>query len=520
MDASDSPQRISNLDFERFRLRRFLEALAAAGEVEIVEQQVELADIAATLSGNPKAVWFKKAGPEGAELVGNVDADRGRLARAFGVAPEKLVHELVRRIDSKGEIVEVPSKAAPVQQVVVTGDDVDVTALPVHLQHGQDGGPYISASVDFAVDARTGLVNSGLRRLMLRGKRETGVDLNAPSDLRAIYLAAQARGEKLPVSFVVGAHPIDHVAATMRVPGDELELVAKLRDAPLPVVKCLTNDLRVPADAEFVIEGFLDARGYVEDEGPYGEYLGYYGGMKLNPVFHVTAITRRRDAIFQTLTISGSRLDRTETSQLETLRTEFNVWQALKSVVREPVAVYAPVSAGGQPHVRVSLRQRFPGEAKSAIHTVLGSTSVKHMFVVDPDIDIFSDEQMEWALGTRFQGDRDLVVMSGMRASPLDPSLRGQRTGSKLGFDLTWPVGNSAMEYAVPKPPDYAGKRFPSLRAALDDGPKSFEALMVACGSRDGREIVRELETLRGEPGFSRDKEGRYSFKRDAGKSR
>ena len=520
MDASDSPQRISNLDFERFRLRRFLEELAAAGEAEIVEQQVELADVAARLSGNPKAVWFKQAGAEAAELAGNVDADRGRLARAFGVPPEKLVHELVRRIAGKGEIVEVPSKAAPVQQVVLTGDQIDVTALPVHLQHGQDGGPYISASVDFAVDAQTGLVNSGLRRLMLRGKRETGVDLNAPSDLRAIYIAAQTRGETLPVSFVVGAHPIDHVAATMRVPGDELELVAKLRDAPLPVVKCVTNDIRVPADAEFVIEGYLDARGYVEDEGPYGEYLGYYGGMKLNPVFHVTAITRRRDAVFQTLTISGSRLDRTETSQLETLRTEFNVWQALKSVVREPVAVYAPVSAGGQPHVRVSLRQRFPGEAKSAIHTVLGSTSVKHMFVVDPDIDIFSDEQMEWALGTRFQGDRDLVVMSGMRASPLDPSLRGQRTGSKLGFDLTWPVGGAAMEHAVPKPPDYVGKRFPSLRAALEDGPKSFEALMAARGSRDGREIVRELETLRTEPGFSRDKDGRYVLERKPGAGR
>src|SRR6185437_2532937 len=122
------------------------------GEAEIVEQQVELADVAARLSGNPKAVWFKQAGAEAAELAGNVDADRGRIA-------------------GKGEIVEVPSKAAPVQQVVLTGDQIDVTALPVHLQHGQDGGPYISASVDFAVDAQTGLVNSGLRRLMLRGKR-------------------------------------------------------------------------------------------------------------------------------------------------------------------------------------------------------------------------------------------------------------------------------------------------------------------------------------------------------------
>jgi 2,5-furandicarboxylate decarboxylase 1 len=512
MDASDTPQRTANIDFERFRLRNFLNQLVEAGEVEIHAEPFDLADAAKVLTGNPKAVWFKKAGPEQAELVGNIDADRGRLARAFGVPADRLVHELTRRVESKPVLIEVSRAAAPVQQVVMTGDDIDVTTLPVHLQHGQDGAPYISASIDFAIDARTGLTNSGLRRLMLRGKRETGVDLNAPSDLRAIYIAAQARGEKLPVSFTIGSHPVDHVAATMRVVGDELELVAKLRDAPLPVVKCITNDIRVPADAEYVIEGYFDERGYVEDEGPYGEYLGYYGGVKLNPVFHITAITRRHDALFQTLTISGRRLDRTETSQLETLRNEFNVWQALKMVVREPVAVYAPVAAGGQPHVRVSLRQRVPGEARSAIHTVLGSTSVKHMFVVDPDIDIFSDEQMEWALGTRFQADRDLIVMTGMRASPLDPSLNGAHTGAKLGFDLTWPFGKSSMEHAVPDAPTYEGKRFPSLKAALEDGAKSFEQLMAATGSRDGREIVRELDKLRGTPGFGRDKEGRYSI--------
>lgn len=517
MDASDSPQHISNIDFERFRLRNFVNQLAEAGEIEIRPEPFDLADVAKVLTGNAKAVWFQKVGPEQVELVGNVDAGRARLARAFGVAPDKLVQEMTRRVGTQAEIVEVPQSAAPVQQVVVTGDDIDLTALPANLQHGHDGGLYISASVDFAIDAQTGWTNSGLRRLMLRGKRETGIDLNAPSDLRAIYIAAQARGEKLPISFVVGSHPIDHVAATMRVPGDELELVAKLRDAPLPVVKCVTNDIRVPADAEWVIEGYLDERGYVEDEGPYGEYLGYYGGVKSNPVFHATAITRRRDALFQTLTISGRRLDRTETSQLETLRTEFNVWRALQTVVREPVAVYAPVAGGGQTNVRVALRQRFPGEARAAIHTVLGSTSVKHMFVVDPDIDIFSDEQMEWALGTRFQGDRDLVIMTGMRASPLDPSLHGARTGCKVGFDLTWPFGKSMMEFAVPEPPAYEGRRFASLRDALQDGPKDFEQLMAATGSRDGREIVRALEELRGEPGFVRDKEGRYALGRRQG---
>ena len=107
---------------------------------------------------------------------------------------------------------------------------------------------------------------------------------------------------------MVGAHPIDYVAAMMRLPGDELGLVSSLRDAPVAVVKSITNDIRVPADAEYVIEGYIDERGYVEPEGPYGEFLGYYGGVKNNPVFHLTAITHRRDALFQTASISGKRL--------------------------------------------------------------------------------------------------------------------------------------------------------------------------------------------------------------------
>src|SRR5690606_29574996 len=154
-------------------------------------------------------------------------------------------------------------------------EDADVTRLPANLQHGLDGGPYISAALDFARDPATGDTNVGLRRLMLRGRRETGIDLVAPSDLRAIYLARQALGEPLPLSIVVGSHPIDYFAATMRLPGDELSLMASLRGAPLPVVRCVTNDLLVPADAEWVIEGYLGAEGYIEPEGPFGEFLGY-----------------------------------------------------------------------------------------------------------------------------------------------------------------------------------------------------------------------------------------------------
>jgi 2,5-furandicarboxylate decarboxylase 1 len=503
----------SALDLDRFRLRRFVEDLGA-DELETRGNPIDLADVAAALEGNARAVHFRAAGPEAQELVGNVNASRARLARAFCVPPAQLAAEIQRRLRGKPEIVEISRAEAPVQQVVLT-DEANLTALPVHLQHGLDGGPYISASIDYVIDPRSGWTNVGIRRLMLRGRREAGVDLVSPSDLKAIYEASAAAGKPLPVSFVVGAHPVDHMAAMMRLPVDELDLVALLRDQALPVVRCVTNDIRVPADAELVLEGYFDARGHVEPEGPYGEFLGYYGALKRNPVFHLTAITRRRDALFQTATIGGRHMSRTDTAMLTAVRAEVVIWQALATAVREPVAVLATASSGGSFNVRVALRQRVPGEARNAIAACFGAlANVKNVFVVDPDIDISSDEQIDWALATRFQADRDLVVMSGMRTLPLDPSLTSGRVGAKAGYDLTWPFGShDRMETRVPEPPRFEGKRFLSVEDALRDGPKYFEQLMTAVASRDGREVVRALEALRDKVHLDRDAEGRYLIK-------
>jgi 2,5-furandicarboxylate decarboxylase 1 len=507
--------RVATCDLDRFRLRRFIDGLAGTNELERRETPIDLAEIAEVLDDNPRAVHFLSAGPEQQELVGNVVSSRSRIARAFGVAPERLATEIARRLAGKPQIVEVNRTEAPVQQEVLVGEQADLTAMPVHLQHGLDGAPYISASIDYAIDPRTGWTNVGIRRLMLRGRRETGVDLVSPSDLRALYEASAAAGKPLPVSFVIGAHPADHVAAMMRMPVDELGIVASLRDAPLPVVKCVTNDIRVPADAEIVLEGYFDARGHVEAEGPYGEFLGYYGAVKRNPVFHLTAITRRRDALFQTATIGGRAMSRTDTAVLTSVRTEVVIWKALEVAVREPVAVYATTSSGGNFNVRVALRQRVPGEARNAIAACMSAlVNVKNVFVVDPDIDITSDEQMDWALATRFQPDRDLIVLSGMRTLPLDPSITDGRVGAKAGFDLTWPFGTgNRLETRVPEPPRFEGRRFASVADALADGPKYFEQLMTAVGSRDGREIVRELEALRTSVALDRDQDGRYVIK-------
>ncbi|MGA2396270.1 MAG: UbiD family decarboxylase [Candidatus Lustribacter sp.] len=513
ISAERSP---AGVDTERFRLRNFVESLGP-DELERHDEPLTLAAVAAILEGNPRAVLFTNAGPDGQALTGNVLGSRARMARAFGVPPEKLLAEIMRRLRNKPEFVELTSAQAPVHEVILTGKDADVTKLPVHLQHGRDGGPYISAALDISIDAATGWRNVGLRRCMVRGPHETGIDLVAVSDLKNIYKAAVARGERLPLSIVVGSHPIDYFAGTMRIPVDELGLMSQLRDAPLPVVKSVTNDIPVPADAEYVIEGYLGSEGYIEAEGPFGEFLGYYGGVKINPVFHVTAITHRRDALFQTLSISGKTLSRTDTAQLTTLRTEALVWRALENAIREPVAVYAPPATGGVYNVRCAIRQRNPGEARNAMSAVFACmANVKNVFIVDPDIDVFSDEQMEWAFATRLQPNHDVYVEENYRVSPLDPSLpEGIRVGSKSGYDMTLPFGGDrGFELSLPEVPAYTGPRFPSVRAALEDGPKYFEALMVAIGTADGRDVVRMLDELRQEGVLGRETaEGRYHLK-------
>jgi UbiD family decarboxylase len=500
-------------DVERFRLRDFLGLVERAGELDVVSDPIDLIDIAPHLDGNSRAVVFGAVGPERAQLAGNVLGSRRRLALAFGTTERGLLAEILKRIEVPIPPVEVSSRLAPVHQVVLTGADADFTRLPVHLQHSEDGAPYISASIDIARSLDGQKRNVGYRRLMLRGRSEAGMDLVAPSDLRAMYAEFVQRKERMPVAFAVGSHPADSVAAvcTWTAP-DEVALMGAMRGAPVPMVRCVTIDAMAPADAEVVLEGYLGAEGWSEPEGPYGEFLGYYGHLKTNPIFHLTAITMRRDALFQTATIGGRYLAATDTAQLNAVRTEAAAWAALTTAIREPVAVFATPASGGVYNLRLALRQRVPGEARNAIAALFGSTAeIKHVFAVDPDIDIFSDGQMEWALATRFQADRNLVVATGFRAVPLDPSLRGSRTGAKAGFDFTLPFGlDHHIETRVPEPPRLGASRGQTVREALEHGPQSFQDLMEATGSRDGRDVLVALDTVRRNIGLDRLPDGRY----------
>ncbi|MCC6474194.1 MAG: UbiD family decarboxylase, partial [Burkholderiales bacterium] len=290
----------TKIDLDKFRLRRFVERLVEMGEMEVREDPVPLTRLSEVIETTKKGVLFRKAGPERVEVAAKVSGSRTRLAAAFDTTLDKLHEEYFRRMGTPQETVEIPQGEAPVQQIVLTGKDIDLTRLPFHPQHEFDGSCYISSGIDFTVDPQSGRRNVGSRRLSLRNRNTTGTNVTAPSDLKRIYQGCVKRGEKLPISFTIGNHPLDMFAATTRVPIDELSLIARFRGEPAAVVKSVTNELLVPADAEAVLEGYLDERGYVEPEGPFGEYMGYYGAIHMDPVFHFTAITMRRDAMFQT----------------------------------------------------------------------------------------------------------------------------------------------------------------------------------------------------------------------------
>ena len=501
-------------DLEKYRLRRFVDRLIEMGEVEVHAEPVALTGLGAIIEGTSKAVLFRKAGPEQVEIVAKTAGNRRRLAAAFGVAEDKLYDEYFKRLGQPQPVVEVPSSDAPVHQVVLTGKDVDLTRLPFHPHHGHDGSCYVSSAIDYTIDPATGRRNVGCRRLSLRNRTETGTNITAPSDLKRIYQAASARGERLPITFTVGTHPLDFVAATTRQPVDELGLVASFRGEPAAVVKSLTNDILVPADAEITLEGYLDERGYVEPEGPFGEYMGYYGAIHMDPVFHCTAITMRSDALHHTL-LHGSAvvLDQTDSSNITAMRVEAEAMRVLRSVVAEPLAVSMRCVAGGSNLLRVSLAKANDDEPKAAIKALFEKNMrLKHVFIYDADIDIHDDRMVEWAMGTRFQADVDLVVLTGLQGMTMDPSLNGRRTGAKAGFDCTLPVarrGQIPITRSAAKV--FKGPaRWQTAEQALSAGPMFYAEIVEGLGSDDGREVACALDALRQAGKLGRDRDGRY----------
>jgi 2,5-furandicarboxylate decarboxylase 1 len=298
------------------------------------------------------------------------------------------------------------------------------------VHHEGDAGPYLTAAISFAKDPTAEVWNCAYNRLMIKGRDTTSIHLTTGKHLWEFHRIAESRGEPLPVAFVIGVHPAIALGALAigSIDEDERGIMGRLLGEPLELVKCETSDVLVPAQAELVLEAEILPRERTP-EGPFGEFTGYSLGQRQREVVRVKAITHRRDAMFQDITVA--HLDHL---LLSTIPMEANLYRAVRAMVPSVKAVRVP----GPFTCFVSIEQRVPGQAKNAIMAVLGADLyMKRVVVVDHDVDVFDDRQVNWAIATRCQPDRDITIVTNARGSDLDPSTREDGYTAKWGVDAT-----------------------------------------------------------------------------------
>ena len=361
-------------------------------------------------------------------VLTNLHASRSRLALAIGAAADGILPTYLRAMERP--IAPRVVASGPVKEVVLRGEAVDLGALPQILHHEGDGGVFLTAAVSFAKDPTAETWNCAYNRLMVKGRDTTSIHLTLGKHLWEFHRLAERRKEPLPVAFAIGVHPAIALGALAigSVDEDERGIMGGLLGEPLELVKCETSDVLVPAHAEMVIEAEILPHERTA-EGPFGEFTGYSLGERQREVLKVRAITRRRDAIFQDITVG--HLDHLMRS---TTPIEANLYRAVRAMVPTVKAVRVPAPFT----CYVSIEQRIAGQGKNAILAVLGSDLyMKRVVVVDHDVDVFDDRQINWAIATRSQPDRDFVIVSHARGSDLDPSTREDGYSGKWGIDAT-----------------------------------------------------------------------------------
>jgi 2,5-furandicarboxylate decarboxylase 1 len=443
-------------------LRDWLDHLASTERLAIARPGVDLrfalAAIVKRLDGR-QATFFPRPGGHAMPVISGLVSDRGWMAEAMGVTPDRLLGYFQNAALNPLPWREVT--AAPAQEVVHRELDL-TTMLPIPVHNELDSGPYITAGLVISRNPQTGIQNVTIHRLQVSGKNRLGI-LMLPRHTLSYFRMAEEAGNDLPVAIVIGVDPLTLLSSQAIAPldFDELTIAGALHGRPLDVVRCLTSEVRVPADAEIVLEGRIMAK-VREPEGPFGEFPQYYGERADQHVIEIDALTHRREPLFHT--INGGGLEHLmlggiprEATLLAHLRRSF------------PGVRDVHLAKGGvcRYHLYVQMLKLQDGEAKNVIMGAFGGHyDIKHVVVVDEDVDIHDPTEVEWAIATRFQADRDLVIVSEAQGSKLDPSTRNG-VGAKMGFDATKPLDAPPLRFKRIRVP---GEESVDLDAVLDAG--------------------------------------------------
>lgn len=441
--------------FHRQDLRSFLTSFEAVNPVKVVriKDAVDLDYDATAITfefekhGSPILILENVKGSRFPVLM-NLYGRRDRFAAALGVKEDQLIERWAATdaVPVKPEVV----KSGPILDVVRKGADLDLAYLPIMRHFIEDGGGYLTNAMFIAKDPETGVRNASFHRMQVKGKTRFGTSLHSRRHLWNYARKARQMGlTELPVVVVVGCHPLITFGSGLwkgPISADEYEVAGGFLGEPLQIVKGVTGPVEIPAHAEIAIEGnlLLDAD---EDEGPFGEFTGYASERSTRNAVEVKSILHRKDAFYHTV-IPGISDEHTlllgisqEARQLKSLRVQYpNV-----------TAVHYPKSGTCLLHSYIAVKDPAPGEPSNIAAAAFGDNlSLKLAIVVDDDVDVFDEEQVMWAVCTRFQADTDMDVIRNGMGAILDPSNRDGAT-AKLMIDATRKKHPYAQRHSLPE---------------------------------------------------------------------
>ena len=517
--------------------REFLGRLRAERELTDIRQAVDIRHIATLVDQSEQALCFHNVIGYSMPVVSGLLRTPHRMALALGCSKFSDIETQLRRgLDHP--IAPRHRETGAHKQVIKTGAEVDLFQLPIPMCSVYDGGPVISAGVVISRDPEYG-INTGIYRFMVKEKNLTGIDLVTPNNMRLFAQRAFEAGRACPISISIGTHPFEIMGAGFRAPlgVDEMAVAGGLRGAPVELAPCETIDLPCIADAEIVLEAEILPTGWTSPEGRYGEFTRLMGGLHWNPLVRVKAITMRKDAIYYALHMPWESVWLGAPTRYTAVRAALgNAGVKVKDI---------NITLGGCAmwHAVISVKKQ-PGEGKNALLAALSVMDLKHVVVVDDDIDVFNGTDVEWAIATRVQGDRDLFVIPAARAKPLDPSLAVMPagvvpTGAKVGIDATIGEGIPRERFerisyayaATAKINDYvAGKADqapPTINASADEvaqlaqqlhalietTPQYYSELAGKFSAYDFKSVARALGALHAAEKLWQDERGRLCIR-------
>jgi 2,5-furandicarboxylate decarboxylase 1 len=424
-------------------LRAWLTELEAKDRLRHIRKKVDLRYELAALGKKADGKYtllFDHAGNGSMPVVTGVAGSRELLALAMGVPCAAVAAHFARAQANPVTSVMVESTQAPVKEE--TTRQVDLGDLPIPVHHEKDNGAYITAGVLIAKNPETGIRNLSIHRLQVSGPNKLGI-LMLPRHLMRFYKMAEANRKPLEVAIAIGLDPLLLLASQALTPPDcdELEIAGGLYGKPIELVKGDSVDIEVPAQAEIVLEGRL-LPAIREMEGPFGEYPKYYGPASPKPVIELTAMTSRRNPIYQTIVPASM-----EHLLLGGIPREGGLLQLVKNTVPATCGVHLTPGGVCRYHAVISIDKQNEGEAKNAIFAAFASSQeMKHVVVVDRDVNIFDSVEVEWAIATRCQAGRDVFVVPRASGNKLDPS-SDDGVSDKMGIDATVPLEASSERF-------------------------------------------------------------------------